>query len=130
VAALRRWGAQTGGGLTVFPGGSLVEPEATVLLMIRGSGLWAVAPCRVVYVQDGDDRFSFAYGTLPGHPECGEASFVVERRADETIVFRVASFSRPVDPLARLGRPCSRRLQRRVTKRYLTAIAAAARTGV
>jgi uncharacterized protein (UPF0548 family) len=27
------------------------------------------APCRLVYVTDEVNRFGFAYGTLPGHPE-------------------------------------------------------------
>jgi uncharacterized protein (UPF0548 family) len=127
-SAVREWRAQTGAGITLFPSDSVVEPTATVLLVIRASALWAVAPCRVVYVDENDERFSFAYGTLPGHPERGEASFTVFRRPDGAVVFRVASFSRPVDPLARLGRPVARLVQRRVTRRYLTAIAAETRT--
>jgi uncharacterized protein (UPF0548 family) len=93
-----------------------------VLLLIRAAGLWAAAPCRVVYVRDEPGRFDFAYATLPGHPEQGEAYFSVIRLADGEVVFRVASFSRPVDRLARLARPLSRRIQRRVTLRYLMAI--------
>ena len=49
-----------------------VEERETVLLLIHAGALQAVAPCRVVYVVDGPGQFSFAYGTLPGHPERGE----------------------------------------------------------
>jgi NAD(P)-dependent dehydrogenase (short-subunit alcohol dehydrogenase family) len=39
----------------------------------------AVAPCRVVYVTEEARRFSFAYGTLPGHPEQGEVAFAMDQ---------------------------------------------------
>jgi uncharacterized protein (UPF0548 family) len=39
----------------------------------------------------------------------------------------VLSFSRTVDPLARLGTPVTRWVQKRVTRGYLTALAQAAR---
>ena len=125
VSATRSWRAQLGAGIEVVPSGAEVAEGEVVLLLIRAAGLWAVAPCRVVYVHDEPDRFDFAYATLPGHPERGEASFSVIRRPDGEVVFRVASFSRPVDLFARLGRPWSRRIQRRVTLRYLTAIRSA-----
>jgi uncharacterized protein (UPF0548 family) len=74
AAALLAWQAQIGAGVEVFPRGSQVEEGATVILLLR-AGLWAPAPCRVVYVIDEPDKVGFAYGTLPGHPECGEAAF-------------------------------------------------------
>jgi uncharacterized protein (UPF0548 family) len=81
----------------------------------------------VVYVVDAVDQFGFAYGTLPGHPEMGEVAFTVSRNSAEEIGFRVLSFSRTVDPLARLGAPVTRWVQKRVTRRYLTALGQAAR---
>jgi hypothetical protein len=54
-----------------------------------------VCPCRVVHVVDEPRRRGFAYGTLPGHPEQGEESFTVTHEADDSVVFRVAAFSRP-----------------------------------
>jgi uncharacterized protein (UPF0548 family) len=53
-------------------------------------------PNRVVHVDDGPDRIGFAYGTLPGHQESGEESFLVERDADGHVWFSVTAFSRPV----------------------------------
>jgi uncharacterized protein (UPF0548 family) len=122
VSAVRSWRAQVGAGIEVVPPGVAVAEGEVVLLLIRAARLWAVAPCRVVYVRDEPDRFQFAYATLPRHPEQGEASFSVSRLPDGSVVFRVASFSRPAGLFARLGKPLSRRIQRRVTLRYLTAI--------
>lgn len=128
VAALRSWQAQIGAGARVFPDGARVGDEETVVLLIRAPALWAALPCRVVYVDDDPHRFAFAYGTLPGHPERGEVAFAIEDDVDD-VVFRIVSFSRPVDPLARLGSPLARLIQRRVTNRYLDAVAEASGRG-
>jgi uncharacterized protein (UPF0548 family) len=125
VRALRGWQAQVGAGIEVVPPDAWVDDEETVLLLIRVGVFWATAPCRVVYITDEPDRFSFAYGTLPGHPEVGEVAFSVDRDSADSVSFRVTSFSRPADPLARLGAPFARRLQKRVTRDYLTALQAA-----
>jgi uncharacterized protein (UPF0548 family) len=128
TAALLAWQAQVGAGVEVFPSGSQVEEGATVVLLLQ-AGLWAPAPCRVVYVISEPDTTGFAYGTLPGHPECGEAAFMLLRGSDERVHFVVRSFSRRVDPLARLGAPLARLAQTRVTRRYIEALAEAARPG-
>ena len=125
VAALRAWQAQIGAGARVFPDGARVAAEDTIVMLIRVGGLWAMLPCRVVYVDEEPERFAFAYGTLPGHPERGEAAFRIERDGTGDVFFRVVSFSRTVDPLARLASPVTRLIQQRVTTRYLDAIAAA-----
>jgi uncharacterized protein (UPF0548 family) len=85
-----------------------VGENETVILLLRAVGLWAPAPCRVVYVVDQADQFGFAYGTLPGHPEMGEVAFIISRDGAGRIDFRVRSFSRTVEPLARLGAPVTR----------------------
>jgi uncharacterized protein (UPF0548 family) len=125
VAALATWRAHIGAGAEVFPRGARVDDTSTVVLLLRLSGLWATLPCRVVYVDESSQRFAFAYGTLPGHPETGEVAFRIERSDADEILFRIVSFSRTVDPLARLAAPITRRLQQRVTMSYLRAIAEA-----
>jgi uncharacterized protein (UPF0548 family) len=125
VRALRGWQAQVGAGIEVVPSDAWVDEEETVLLLIRVGVFWATAPCRVVYITDEPDHFSFAYGTLPGHPEVGEVAFSIDRDSADNVSFRVTSFSRPADPLARLGAPLARRLQKRVTREYLSALQAA-----
>lgn len=75
-------------------------------------------------MDDNAGAFAFAYGTLPGHPETGEVAFRIDRsQGSDEIVFRIVSFSRTVDPLARVASPITRRIQLSVTKRYLSAIA-------
>ncbi|MFJ8307959.1 MULTISPECIES: DUF1990 family protein [unclassified Streptomyces] len=125
------WGAQSGAGFGVFPRTPAV-PGATALVLLRVPGLpWPrmIIPCRVVWTVRAADRIGFAYGTLPGHPECGEESFVVGRDADGLVWFEVAAFSRPAAWYARLGGPVTRLLQDLATRRYLRGVAAAVRRG-
>ncbi|MFJ3877139.1 DUF1990 family protein [Streptomyces sp. NPDC090077] len=75
------------------------------------------APCRVVWAVEGDRSAGFAYGTLPGHPECGEEAFVVEREADDSVWLTVTAFSRPAVWWARAGGPVTRILQRAYARR-------------
>jgi uncharacterized protein (UPF0548 family) len=115
------WGVQRGSGLDVVPG-SRVEAGSTNRIGLRLGPLRTWAPCRVVYVVDEPDRKGFAYGTLPGHPECGEESFIVSIDQDGMVEFVVTAFSRPARWFARLGRPLTGLIQRHVTWRYLEAI--------
>ena len=125
VDALRRWQGHVGAGVRIFPDGATVEIDSTVLFVFRTTGLWAIAPCRVVYVVNEPSQFGFAYGTLPGHPESGEVAMIVSRDDAGSVAARLESFSRTVDPLARAASPVTRVIQKRITNRYLDALAAA-----
>jgi uncharacterized protein (UPF0548 family) len=94
-----------------------------VLLGLRAGPILIGAPCRVIYVVREPHRCGFAYGTLPGHPERGEEAFIIEQRSDGTVTFTITAFSRPAAPLAKAIGPAGRALQRRITARYLTALA-------
>ena len=74
-------------------------------------------PCRVVWTVDEPDRIGFAYGTLEGHPESGEESFVVTREPDG-IYFTIRAYSRPAAWYARLGGPVTRQAQLQAARRY------------
>ncbi len=85
-------------------------PGARVVVGLGVGPLRVAAPCEVVWTVRGARRTGFAYGTLPGHPECGEESFVVEWEPDDSVVLAVVAFSRPAawytraaGPLARVG---------------------------
>ncbi|HWF82329.1 MAG TPA: DUF1990 domain-containing protein [Streptosporangiaceae bacterium] len=123
--ALRNWRVQSGSGLAIFPA-EPVRPGLTFALWFRLPGAYATATGRVVYVTSEPDRAGFAYGTLPAHPETGEEAFHLVRNGDR-LLFRVRAFSRPRHPLARLGAPVSRVLQRRMNQAYLKAMREAAR---
>ncbi|WP_382307099.1 DUF1990 family protein [Herbiconiux sp. UC225_62] len=103
-------------------GTPLVAAGTTALLTIRAFGLNVHAPIRVVYIVDEPGRRGFAYGTLPGHPESGEESFVVEHLADDSVWIVVRAFSRPSTWFYRLGLPVLRIMQARATRRYLRAL--------
>jgi uncharacterized protein (UPF0548 family) len=88
-------------------------------------------PCEVVYTIEEQNRTGFGYGTLPGHIERGEESFLVERDVDGRVWFRVTAFSRPARWPAILGGPLAevfQRLYARVCARALKRLCAASRT--
>jgi uncharacterized protein (UPF0548 family) len=126
AAAVLRWDAQRGAGLRIRADGP-ASAVGTVVLMTAGlQRLGLDIPCRVVWVVDEPDRRGFAYGTLPGHPESGEESFVVSLRPDGEVVYELRAFSRLGTRLSRLGGPVSRRVQTLALDRYVTAIRRAA----
>jgi uncharacterized protein (UPF0548 family) len=120
VTGLRTWAAHEGAGLRIYPSEALA-PDATVIAVTSLGPVQMVAPCRIVAIFKEPDSFGFAYGTLPGHPESGEESFVLERR-DGSTYFKVQAFSKPVDLFARLSGPVGRGVQRSVTRRYVNAL--------
>jgi uncharacterized protein (UPF0548 family) len=120
VTGLRTWVAHEGAGLRIYPKDPLA-PGATVIAVTSIGPMQMAAPCRVVEIFKEPDSFGFSYGTLPGHPERGEESFVLERR-DGATYFTIRAFSKPVDPLARMAGPIGRAVQRSVTRRYIRAL--------
>ncbi|PBC49421.1 DUF1990 family protein [Rhodococcus sp. ACPA1] len=121
------WGMHCDAGLDVRADAPTASPGTSVELR------WGIGPvrltfsCRVVYVLDEPRRKGFAYGTLPGHPERGEESFVVEQRPDGTVLATISAFSKPGRWFTRLGGPAGRVVQRVMTRKYLEALAEAAR---
>ncbi|MDX6283760.1 MAG: hypothetical protein QOH03_4831 [Kribbellaceae bacterium] len=77
--------------------------------------------CRVVWVVDEPDRAGFAYGTLQGHPEAGEESFVITREP-AGIYFTVRAYSRGGTWYTRLGGPATRAAQELFARRYAKAL--------
>jgi uncharacterized protein (UPF0548 family) len=122
VLGLRQWRAHRGAGLTVWPGGAPLIPGVDVLVVLALPLVSAVAACRIVYVIDQPDCFGFAYGSLPAHPERGEEAFLVRRDPAGSVSFGIRVFSRPQQPLVRLGGPVARRVQVATTHRYLEAL--------
>ena len=132
AAALRRWRMLDLGWAAVHPAGAVVEPGRTVAVVARHYGFWSLNACRVVYTvdeheaADGARRVGFAYGTLRDHGAAGEERFTVERAADNSVWYDLYAISRPGHPLAWLGYPLARRLQRRFARASKAAMVAAA----
>lgn len=114
--ALRHWHMFPHGWMEVHPANIPVAPGNTAVVLAKVFGKWWMNACRVVYLIDESEairRFGFAYGTLPGHLERGEERFTIEWAADDTVWYDLLAISRPRHPLAWLGYPFSRRVQRR-----------------
>ena len=119
---LMTWDMHRRSGLRVESSSPWAAVGDVVRLGLGVGPLMVLAPGRVVSVIDEPRRQGFAYGTLPGHPERGEESFVLSLLDDETIDFTLVAFSRPAVWWSRAGAPVSRWVQKRITARYLDAL--------
>jgi uncharacterized protein (UPF0548 family) len=127
AAAVLDWRHQRATGLRVRATGPAGSPGTVVVLTAGLPRFGYDIPCRVVWASTTGDERGFAYGTLPGHPESGEERFTVRIGPDGGVEFEIRVFFRLASPAARLAGPGSLVLQRLATKRYVTAIATAAR---
>ncbi|MFF4425745.1 DUF1990 family protein [Streptomyces sp. NPDC001549] len=82
-----------------------VRPGSRAVVGIGLGPLRIDAPCQVIWTAYEPARIGFAYGTLAGHPECGEESFIVDMDPDGTVWFTVTAFSRPNTWYTRLAGP-------------------------
>lgn len=121
VEALQNWKMfDLGWVRAISPG----PPEVgeTVGVLAWHYGFWSLNACRVVYLiedeQNGNlQRYGFAYGTLPEHGERGEERFTIEwDHESDSVYYDIYAFSRPKHPLARVGYPASRLLQKRFAR--------------
>ena len=131
VEALRRWEMFDLGWVSLCWPEAEIEVGTTVAVLARHFGFWSLHPARIVFLVEDDDarmrRIGFAYGTLQGHGERGEETFIIEwLHADDSVWYDLRSFSRPGQPLTALGYPVTRMLQRRFaresTRRMLNAV--------
>lgn len=116
---LRAWACHDGAGIPRAPERPELVEGVTLVQALPVGPAHVPAACRIVYVIDEPDRFGFAYGTLPEHPEQGEEAFVVERDATDEVRLRILVFSKARHPLARLGWFVGRQIQLRVTNKFL-----------
>jgi uncharacterized protein (UPF0548 family) len=122
ITGLKTWQAHRLPGVRVFPDDEEIRTGATVVVTLGTPIVSLAAPCRIVSIIDGQTRWGFAYGTLPGHPEQGEESFVVSISPDQTVRFEIVAFSRPGDVFVRYSGPIGRGIQRGGTGGYLRAL--------
>jgi uncharacterized protein (UPF0548 family) len=118
-AAIRAWRMFPRPWTKIYPPDAPIRTGTIVAVLFHLFGVWGLNACRIVYTVDEAAslrRFGFAYGTLPGHVESGEERFTVEQDGDGAVWYDLRAFSRPRHPLARLGYPLSRRLQRRFVR--------------
>jgi uncharacterized protein (UPF0548 family) len=121
--ALTSWQAHQRAGLRVAASAASAQPGTVVLLGLGIGAIRITAPCRVIYVVDEPRRRGFAYGTLPGHPECGEEAFIIEQHRNGVVSVTITAFFAPASLLAKAAGSAGRALQHRITSRYLHALA-------
>src|SRR5262249_3816421 len=106
-----------------FPCDAPIAEGTTVAVVARAFGLVWINACRIVYVVDEPGRaFGFAYGTLPDHVESGEERFMIETESDGTVWYDLLAFWRPRHPVAGLGYPLTRALQKRFARDSMAAM--------
>ncbi|MET9445518.1 DUF1990 domain-containing protein [Streptomyces sp. NPDC006610] len=112
--AVRTWEMHRAVGVGIEASADRAAPGVDVTVTLAGV---VKAPCRVVWTVDEHRRAGWAYGTLPGHPECGEEAFLVDRTGDGTVWLTVTAFSRPARWYARAGGAATRGLQHAYARR-------------
>lgn len=119
AAGLRAWACHRGIGATIHPPAAPLVEGTTLVVVLPVGPARLLVPNRIVAVVDEPDRFGFAYGTLPGHPEAGEEGFWIERVASGDVRLTIRVEATGAWRLARLGKPAVLALQRLALRRYL-----------
>ncbi|MFI0817489.1 DUF1990 family protein [Streptomyces sp. NPDC021098] len=114
--AVLDWRMHRAVGVTVSARGPAAEGR-TVVVGLGAGPLRLRAPCEVVWTVADATAAGFAYGTLPGHPERGEESFVVSLERDGSVWLTVTAFSRPAVRLTRAAAPLVPYFQRAYARR-------------
>jgi uncharacterized protein (UPF0548 family) len=112
--AVLTWELHRALGVGVDATADRAAPDVDVTITLAGV---IKAPCRIVWTTEEPRRAGWAYGTLRGHPECGEEAFLVDRTGDGTVWLTVAAFSRPAKWYAKAGGPATRGFQHAYARR-------------
>lgn len=122
VDELMNWVMHSRSGVRVLASAPTVHTGEVVVLKL-GRGPFSInAPCRILETFDEPRRKGFTYCTLPGHPESGIETFLVEVGIDGNIYFTIVAISRAATISARMGGPFTRAVQRCMTQRYARAL--------
>jgi uncharacterized protein (UPF0548 family) len=89
------WRLHRAAGVGITATADRAAPGVRVRVVLGIGRVGLTAPCEVVWTLEEPTRIGFAYGTLDGHPERGEESFLVELADDGAVWFTVTAFSRP-----------------------------------
>ena len=112
--AVLTWEMHRAMGVGIDASAERAAPDVDITVTLAGL---IKAPCRVVWTVEEHRRAGWAYGTLAGHPECGEESFVVDRTGDGTVWLTVSAFSRGAKWYAKAAGPATRGLQHAYARR-------------
>ncbi|MBO8188589.1 DUF1990 family protein [Streptomyces spirodelae] len=110
--AVLEWRMHRAMGVRMVTDAERAAPGVRVTVGLGAGRLRVHGPCRVVWAVDGERRAGWAYGTLPGHPQCGEEAFWVEHAEDGRVRLSVWAYSRPAVWWTRAAGPVVPALQR------------------
>ncbi len=133
---LRRWECHRGIGAFVVPDSAPLTLGTTLLVTLRLGPVSIIVPDRIVAVVDvttqsaeGTHRtFGFAYGTIEGHQERGEESYLVEIDAQGVVTATIRVDASAATWAAKLVSPAVIAFQHAAVNRYLGALARYARS--
>lgn len=123
--AMETWQQFQLGWVEAWPADTAIRQGEVVAIVAKSVGLWWLNACRIAYVVDDESkqkRFGFANGTLPGHAGSGEERFLIEMDDDGTVWYDIFAFSRPHHPLAYVGYPYVRRVQKQFGRQSVAAM--------
>ena len=109
-------------GLGIFPRELRLSAGTDFMTYVSFGPLTVVNPCRAISVLDEPLRAGLTYGTLAGHPLCGEEEFVVELEPGGTVWLVITAVSKPSAYYARMGAPLVRWVQSAVAHRFTQAL--------
>ena len=116
VKAINEWQMFNFPWIQLSPKTAAIETGVNVAVLINHFGFWSLNANRIVYTfeEHGEiEKYGFAYGTLKEHGERGEERFSIEfYREKKEVWYDIFAFSKPNHPLAQIGYPLSRRLQK------------------
>lgn len=104
----------------IFPVLTPIKKGETVAVLFKIFNIWWINSARIVYTIDNENKFGFAYGTLPGHLEKGEECFWIEKDESGSVYYHIKAFSKPAYWFVWLAYPLARIFQRRFVKESLS----------
>lgn len=107
----------------VYPGWMTLEPHPAPIkkgvcaAFVTGiTPLWTVSAVRITEVERSARRFAFTLRTLPQHALTGAERFCVYQDEQNAVWYELTALSKPQHPLAKLGAPGVRLVQRRFAR--------------
>ena len=115
VQGLEAWAVYPGW-MTLEPHPAPVQREVCVAFVTGIAPVWTASAVRITEVERSARRFAFTLRTLPQHALTGTERFCVYRDEQDAVWYELTALSKPQHPLAQLGAPAVRLVQRRFAR--------------
>lgn len=102
--------------MTLSPRPAPIQQGVCALFVTGITPFWTVSAVRIAEVERSAGRLAFTLRTLPQHALSGAERFCVYRDEEDAVWYELTALSKPQHPLARLGSPAVRLVQRRFAR--------------